>query len=67
MDTNTRERVSMKGTPRTVITNGNLVEVWLSSPTGDSSDSHILTIPCLNHAQASVLAETWVRVWGLNA
>lgn len=67
MDTQTRNKVAMRGTPRTIVTNGDTVEVWLSSPTGDSSDSHIVTIPCLNETQAQVLADTWLRAWGLNA
>jgi len=65
--TNERPKVAMKGTPRSIVTNGDIVEVWVGSPTGDSSDVYILTIPCLNEAQANLVAETWVRVWGLNA
>jgi len=61
-----RVRLAMKGTPRSIITNGDMVEVWVSSPTGDSSDSFIYTIPCLNNAQAETIAETWRYVWGLN-
>lgn len=54
-----------KGTPKAVITVGDLVEVWISSPTGDSSDTHIITIPCVDNAQATALAEKWLSVWGL--
>lgn len=54
-----------KGTPKSVVTIGTLVEVWISSPTGDSSDSHILHIPCVTEAQAQTLANTWLEVWGL--
>lgn len=57
---------TVKGTPRTVITNGNYVEIWISSPTGDSSDCHILHIPCETHEQAESLANVWLTAWGLN-
>jgi len=56
----------MKGTPRTIVTNGNTVEVWISSPTGDSSDTHIVAIPCLSEAQAKLIATTWLSVWELD-
>jgi hypothetical protein len=57
---------ALKGTPKTVITNGNHVEIWISSPTGDSSDSHIVHIPCETHEQAEFLANAWLRAWGLD-
>jgi len=65
MNTN-RPTVVMKGTPRTIVTNGNTVEVWISSPTGDSSDTHIVAIPCLSEAQAKLIATTWLSVWELD-
>ena len=49
----------MRGLPRTIVKTSNIVEVWCSSPTGDSSDSHIFTIPCLNEEQAQQLFEAW--------
>ena len=60
-----RELVSMKGTPRSVFANGKTVEIWCSSPTGDSSDTSILTLTCLTSQQADIIAETWRKVWGL--
>lgn len=61
----TRTQVPMKGTVRAAFAISNCVHVWVSSPTGDSSDSHNLLIPCLSHEQAAVIAETWREVWGL--
>lgn len=60
-----RELVSMKGTPRSVFAVGKTVQIWCSSPTGDSSDSHLYAMPCLTEAQAETIAETWRKVWGL--
>lgn len=57
--------VKMKGTPVGVMVVGNQVQVWVSSPTGDSTDSFIYNIPCVNETQAEVIAETWRKVWGL--
>lgn len=57
--------VKMKGTPVGVMVVANQVQVWVSSPTGDSTDSFIYNIPCVNEQQAEVIAETWRKVWGL--
>ena len=66
MDTLDRKAISMKGMPRSIITNGDTVEVWVASPTGDSSDTYILRIRCLDNAQAQAIAQTWLAVWGLD-
>lgn len=64
---NTKRPITvMKGTPRTIVTNGDTVEVWISSPTGDSSDTHIVAIPCQSEAQAKLIAQTWLSVWELD-
>lgn len=56
----------MKGTPVHVGFGGSrTVEVWVSSPTGDSSDSIIFTIPCLSHEQARTIALEWATMFGL--
>ena len=70
-----RERVTMKGCPShiEVVDHGSVsygeygatVKVWVSSPTGDSSDSHIYDIPCLTISQARTIARQWVSVWGI--
>jgi len=60
-----RAKVIMKGIPTAVFPSGNNVEVWVKSPTGDSSDSFIFNIPCLSQDQAIVIAKTWRDVWAL--
>lgn len=55
----------MKGSVTACYAQGSRVEVWVSSPTGDSSDSFNYTIPCLSEAQAEVVAEMWRKVWGI--
>ena len=42
-----------------------IVWAWGSSPTGDSSDSHIFTIPCRDASHAQSIADRWRMVWGL--
>lgn len=44
---------------------GKGVELWFSSPTGDSSDSWIFTIPTHTTEQAEQLAQHHKQVWGL--
>jgi hypothetical protein len=41
------------------------VEIWVPSPTGDSSDSFTFTIPCLSNEQAEQIAETWRNTWNI--
>jgi len=60
-----RERIAMKGIPTSVIARGNVVEIWCSSPTGDSSDSVIFRLQCVNDTQAETIAETWRNPFGL--
>jgi hypothetical protein len=57
--------VKLKGAVVGVMQFGTTVEVWVSSPTGDSSDSFTYKIPCLNEEQAKVVAEMWQKVWNL--
>jgi hypothetical protein len=70
-----RERVTMKGCPSSIVVqdhgnvsygeNGATVQIWISSPTGDSSDSLVYNIPCLTITQARTIARQWVSVWGI--
>lgn len=55
----------MKGMPVAVVQTGHILTIWVSSPTGDSSDSHLFTMPCTNEAQAEIIKQTWQEVWGL--
>ncbi len=60
-----------KGTVAAVVVNCNddasywRVDVWVHSPTGDASDSHIFTMPCQSASQAEAIAVNWRKVWGL--
>lgn len=45
---------------------GNIVSLWFASPTGDSSDSQILELVCLDNEQAEFVAKRHHEVWGLN-
>jgi|GEM_PF-1515016 len=42
------------------------VTLWFSSPTGDSSDAHLFTIPCVTHSQAVALANKHNEMWGID-
>lgn len=61
----TPTKATMKGTPKQLVRTGNVLTVWVSSPTGDSSDSHLFEIPCVDDAQAEALMTEWLTVWGL--
>ena len=59
--------VTMKGAVIAAYAQGNSVVIWMSSPTGDSSDSFQYHLPCVNESQAEVIAQMWKTTWGLNA
>lgn len=44
---------------------GDRLQLWFSSPTGDSSDSVICTMPCTSNAEALDLQDLHREVWGL--
>lgn len=54
-----------KGTPIHIEAHDNCLEIWFSSPTGDSSDSHIFTIPVNSPVDADNLASVWAETWGM--
>jgi hypothetical protein len=58
-------RAVMTGTPRHVFRSGEEVEVWMDAPTGDSSDSIIVRIPCASEEEAVDLVRVWEEAWGL--
>jgi len=60
-----REQIAMKGSVVWVQPIGTTVEIWISSPTGDSSDSFIHHVPCVNETQAKAVAHMWKAVWGI--
>jgi len=62
-------RAIQKGTPRHVYRvphqRGEQVEVVMDAPTGDSSDTIILRIPCTSVAEADDLVRVWEEAWNL--
>lgn len=44
---------------------GDRLQLWYSSPTGDSSDSIITTMPCRSEEEALNLQDLHRSVWGL--
>jgi hypothetical protein len=44
---------------------GEQVEVVMDAPTGDSSDTIILRIPCTSVAEADDLVRVWEEAWNL--
>ncbi len=39
---------------------------WFRSPTGDESDSGIMTMPCLNKEQATAIAQRYGALLGID-
>lgn len=58
-------RAIPKGTPRHVYRVGDHVEVVMEAPTGDSSDTITLRIPCTSVAEADDLVRVWKEAWNL--
>ncbi|CAB4135754.1 hypothetical protein UFOVP573_155 [uncultured Caudovirales phage] len=65
MNTEIRPNIRMKGMPVAIERVDNILIIWVASPTGDSSDSHLFRMPCTNEAQAEIIMQTWLQVWGL--
>jgi glutamate synthase domain-containing protein 1 len=67
MNTNTATRptLHMKGSLVATQVIGNIVELWFSSPTGDSSDSHIFQMKCQSHSQAVTIANNHNAMWNV--
>ena len=64
MDTqqNLRVRGALVGTE--VV--GNELQLWFDSPTGDTSDSVICTMPCRSEAEAHEIENLHRKQWNLN-
>jgi hypothetical protein len=63
MNTQTATNINTaKGMPVASVRIGSAVQLWVSSPTGDSSDSHIFTIPCLSEEQAEGVQAGWANI-----
>ncbi|NBS92199.1 MAG: hypothetical protein EBS91_00240 [Betaproteobacteria bacterium] len=53
-----------KGAYRGYMIFGNIVELWFSSPTGDSTDTVRFEMHCTSPEQAHDIAAMHQRVWG---
>jgi hypothetical protein len=60
-----RTSVTMKGSLKACLVVGDAVQLWYSSPTGDSSDSQIHTIQCLSNEQAIAVSKLHRTMWGI--
>ena len=45
---------------------GNTLELWYESPTGDSTDALIHRLPCIDVRQAVALERVHRHTWGLS-
>ena len=59
------DTITMKGAVVAVLTLGSTVQIWVASPTGDSSDSHIFEMPAMSDSHAQVIANMWRKAWDL--
>jgi len=59
------DTITMKGAVVAVLTLGSTVQIWVASPTGDSSDSHIFEMPTTSDSHAHVIANMWRKTWNL--
>jgi len=59
------DTITMKGAVIAVLTLGSTVQIWVASPTGDSSDSHIFEMPAMSDSHAQVIANMWRKAWDL--
>lgn len=57
--------IPMKGSLRGIVVIDNILQLWYSSPTGDSSDVAIHELTCINNAQANTIGEMHLKVWNL--
>ena len=57
----------MKGTPKHILVTDSMIEIWIPSPTGDSSDSLIFRMECVNNAQAQTIAKAWYKAFNIEA
>lgn len=60
-----RGAVPMKGSLVGAVVIGDRVTLYYSSPTGDSSDSIVHDIQCVNETQAIAVCKLHKGIWGL--
>ena len=63
--TQARPRVRMKGTLTGTEVVGNYLHLWFASPDGDSTDTQIFQMRCVDEAQAKFIEDQHRSVWGL--
>lgn len=66
MSNETKQNPRTKGGCLHIETIGTTVQAWIDSPTGDSTDSLVFNIPCLDTVQAEFVANIWKDAWGFN-
>ena len=59
-------QTKVKGSLVGTMVNGDRLQLWFSSPTGDSSDSIITTMPCRSEQEALDLQDLHRSTWGLS-
>lgn len=64
--TSQARRGIIKGDLCATVVVGNVVNLWFQSPTGDSSDSQILELVCIDNEQAEMVAKRHREVWGID-
>ncbi len=66
MDTPTATtEVRLRGSLSATEVIGDRLNLWFDSPTGDTSDSLIYTMPCRSEAEAREINDLHRRTWGL--
>jgi hypothetical protein len=65
METETRPRIAMKGMLVGTEVVGKYLHLWYSSPDGDSTDSQIFQMRCVDEAQAKLIEGQHRSVWGI--
>lgn len=55
----------MKGLPIAAYTADAVVYIHFTSPTGDSTDSHVLTMPCVSETQASEIVNFYRNTFNI--
>ena len=65
MKTQDRPRVAMKVALVGTEVVGKFLHLWYQSPDGDSSDSQIFEMRCVDEAQAHWIEDQHRSVWGL--
>ena len=60
-----RPNIPMKGSLVAAYANGDMVELWFQSPTGDASDSCQFAMKCNSPEQAEAIASVHRAKWGV--